>query len=119
MADDHVLERFIHNLSRSPDTEIRGYLQDARSLHASCMFGGCNLHPTLISALVERWRLEIHTFYLLCCECTITLEDVALQLGLRVDKPMVMGSTVVQSKEDICKTFSGRCQTSFKVAGYI
>ncbi|MBA0664025.1 hypothetical protein Goklo_004101, partial [Gossypium klotzschianum] len=33
-------------------------------------------------ALVERWRLETQTFHLSCGECTITLEDVHLQLGL-------------------------------------
>ncbi|KAK5840432.1 hypothetical protein PVK06_009332 [Gossypium arboreum] len=64
MADDCVLEGFIHNLSKSPDIEIRGYLQDARFLHVSRMLRGCNLDPTLISTLVERCRLEKHTFHL-------------------------------------------------------
>ncbi|MBA0721815.1 hypothetical protein Golax_009319 [Gossypium laxum] len=49
------------------------------------------LDPTLINALVERWRSETHTFHLLCGECTITLEDVQLQLSLLVD-----GSTVTE-----------------------
>ena len=41
------------------------------------------------TALVERWRSKSHTFHLLVGECTITLEDVALQLSLRVDgKPV-------------------------------
>ncbi|MFQ6651823.1 hypothetical protein Gotur_023996 [Gossypium turneri] len=95
MVDDHVLEGFIHKLSKSPDTEIRSYLQDAGFLHASCMLRGCNLHPTVISPLVERWRPEMHTFYLPCSECTITLEDVALQLGLRVNGPMLPTPTTV------------------------
>ncbi|MBA0862409.1 hypothetical protein Goshw_008065 [Gossypium schwendimanii] len=43
---------------------------------------GCKLDPKLISTFVERWRHETHTFYLPCRECTITLEDVQLQLGL-------------------------------------
>ena len=39
----------------------------------------------LVIALVGRWRPESNTFHLLVNECTITLEDVALQLGLHID----------------------------------
>ncbi|KAH1046173.1 hypothetical protein J1N35_036957 [Gossypium stocksii] len=55
---------------------------------------GCKLDPKLISMLIERWRLETHSFYLPCGECTITLEDVQLQLGLPVD-----GSVVTESAQ--------------------
>ncbi|MBA0607028.1 hypothetical protein Godav_019396, partial [Gossypium davidsonii] len=53
---------------------------------------GCKLDPKLISASIERWRLETHTFRLQCGECTITLEDVQLQLGLLVDGSVLTGS---------------------------
>ncbi|XP_040948628.1 serine/threonine-protein phosphatase 7 long form homolog [Gossypium hirsutum] len=50
-----------------------------------------DLRYDLISALVERWVLETHTFHFPCGECMVTLEDVALQLGLPIDGTPVTG----------------------------
>ncbi|KAK5825141.1 hypothetical protein PVK06_019945 [Gossypium arboreum] len=105
MADDWVWKGFIHNLSKSALSEIHHYLQDARFLHASRMLRGCQLDPTLISVLVERWRCETCTFYLPCGKYTITLEDVALQLDLPVDGLVVTRSMVIPNKEDLYKAF--------------
>ncbi|XP_052885220.1 protein MAINTENANCE OF MERISTEMS-like [Gossypium arboreum] len=71
---------------------IEDYLREAGFWHVAMISRGCKLDPKLISALIERWRLETHTFYLPCGECTITLEDVHLQLGLLVDGDAVTGS---------------------------
>ncbi|XP_016192942.1 protein MAIN-LIKE 1-like [Arachis ipaensis] len=49
------------------------------------------LDEPLVSAFVEQWRPETHTFYMLFGECTITLHDVAYQLGLPVDGRYVSG----------------------------
>ncbi|XP_015970805.1 protein MAIN-LIKE 1-like [Arachis duranensis] len=43
------------------------------------------LDEPLVSAFVERWCPEMHTFHMPFGECTITLQDVAYQLGLPVD----------------------------------
>ncbi|XP_072052547.1 protein MAIN-LIKE 1-like [Arachis hypogaea] len=37
---------------------------------------------SLITAFVERWRLETHTFYQPWGECNITLQDIGYHLGL-------------------------------------
>ena len=58
----------------------------------------------LVTALVERWRLETHTFHLPVGECTITLEDVALQLGIRVDDKPVTGATYYDW-EEMCEQY--------------
>ncbi|QHO22709.1 uncharacterized protein DS421_12g357470 [Arachis hypogaea] len=49
------------------------------------------LDESLVSAFVERWHPETHTFYMPFGECTITLQDVAYQLGLPVDGRYVSG----------------------------
>ncbi|MFQ6647600.1 hypothetical protein Gotur_021893 [Gossypium turneri] len=114
IADDCVLEGFIHNLSKSPNGEIRGYLQDAKFLYTSHMLEDYKLDPTLINALVERWGPKTHTFHLPCGECTITLEDIALQVGLPVGGPVVMGAVVIPGKEDIYKAFLGKVLNKFQ-----
>ncbi|XP_057755443.1 protein MAIN-LIKE 1-like [Arachis stenosperma] len=45
----------------------------------------------LLSAFIERWRPETHTFHMPFGECTVTLEDVAYQLGLPIDGEPVSG----------------------------
>nr|KYP59554.1 Serine/threonine protein phosphatase 7 long form isogeny [Cajanus cajan]KYP59557.1 Serine/threonine protein phosphatase 7 long form isogeny [Cajanus cajan] len=60
----------------------------------------------LVTTLVERWRLETHTFHFPTGECTITLEDVAIQLNLRVDGLPVIGPTLYDW-EDMCSTYLG------------
>ncbi|RYR59165.1 hypothetical protein Ahy_A05g024999 isoform B [Arachis hypogaea] len=49
------------------------------------------LDEPLVSAIVERWRPETHTFHMPFGECTVTLQDVAFQLGLPVDGEAVSG----------------------------
>ncbi|MFQ6659319.1 hypothetical protein Gotur_028246 [Gossypium turneri] len=113
IADDCVLEAFIHNLAKPSITEIHGYLQEAGFLHTSHMLGDCKLDPRLISALVERWRPETHTFHLPRDVCTITLEDVVLQLGLLVDGSVVTVATTVSGKEDLCVRLLGKVPKKF------
>jgi len=60
----------------------------------------------LVTALVERWRPEMHIFHLPVGECTITLEDVALQLGIRVDGRPITGATYCDWKE-MCEQYLG------------
>ena len=64
--------------------EIEHYLEIV-GLHHVATIGTLPTHTKLISALVERWRPEMHTFHLPVGHYTITLEDVVVLLGFRTD----------------------------------
>ncbi|KAK9990849.1 hypothetical protein SO802_025834 [Lithocarpus litseifolius] len=51
----------------------------------------------LITALVERWRPETHTFHFPHGEMSITLEDVEVILGLPIDGEVLIGPTAVEN----------------------
>ena len=42
------------------------------------------VETSLLSALVDRWRLETHTFHMPFGEITVTLKDVAMITGLPI-----------------------------------
>ena len=62
------------------------------------------LDRSLLSALVDRWRPETHTFHLPCGEMAPTLQDVAMLLGLSISGdavgPRVVPSTWLDDLED-------------------
>ncbi|KAL5128020.1 Serine/threonine-protein phosphatase 7 long form [Glycine soja] len=68
--------------------------------------GYLKINAALITAFIERWRLEIHTFHLRCGEATITLQDVSVLLGLRTDGAPLIGSTNLVWA-DLCEELLG------------
>ncbi|MBA0752992.1 hypothetical protein Gogos_021167, partial [Gossypium gossypioides] len=78
-------------MSGPPSLLIENYLREVGFWNVANIGRGCKLNPKLISVLIERWRPEMNTFHFPCGECTITLEDVQLQLGLPVDWSVLTG----------------------------
>ena len=74
MVDDHVVDIVkrvgLEELYRTPCREIDN---------------------NLITAFVERWWPETHTFHLPHGETTITLQDVEVLLGIPIDGEAIVG----------------------------
>ncbi|MFQ6651912.1 hypothetical protein Gotur_024039 [Gossypium turneri] len=90
-----------------PSPLVENYLREAGFWHVATVGRGCKVDSKLISALIERWRPETHTFHLPCGECTITVEDVSLQLGLPVDRYLVAGSAQSSDCGAVCYELLG------------
>ena len=54
--------------------------------------GHISLDWPLITSLIERWRLATHTFHLPIGNMIVTLQDVAMILGLRIHGPPITGT---------------------------
>jgi hypothetical protein len=98
--------------------EIVGYLREA-GFYEVALINNIPPHATLVSALVERWRPETHTFHLPVGECTITLEDVAVLLGLKVDGEPVIGRTSYTTDQwkDVIYALLGKRPTTTDITG--
>jgi hypothetical protein len=69
---------------------------------------GIQLDRSLLTALVDRWRPETHTFHLPCGEMAPTLQDVSFLLGLPIDGDAVGPRVVPASwREDLEARFAG------------
>ncbi|QHO06375.1 uncharacterized protein DS421_14g454120 [Arachis hypogaea] len=72
---------------------VEEYLRQTDFYHAS-QIGVVQCQKVLVNALIERWHPDTHTFHLLIGECAVTLEDVAIILGLPTDGLPVTGMTM-------------------------
>ena len=89
----------------SPDERIVPYLR-AVGFYGISRIRRMMVDWALISALVERWRPETHTFHTTQGEMTITLQDVEIQIGLPVDGHAVTGLTKM-NWIDVCQQLLG------------
>ncbi|KAJ3688951.1 hypothetical protein LUZ61_018115 [Rhynchospora tenuis] len=89
MAEFRLRARSRH-MSFTYDDQIQPILSRFGLDHIARL-GSMRIDWPLITALVERWRRETHTFHLPIGEMTPTLEDVCYLLGLPVDGEPITG----------------------------
>ncbi|XP_040950379.1 serine/threonine-protein phosphatase 7 long form homolog [Gossypium hirsutum] len=101
-----ILRGRVNGVGYSPDARLMPYLELV-GFGSAALTRTFDLRYDLISALVERWRPETHTFHLPCGECTTTVEDAALQFGLPIDGDAVTGVIVIAEPAALCYSLLG------------
>ncbi|MFQ6635172.1 hypothetical protein Gotur_010145, partial [Gossypium turneri] len=101
MGSYRVSRGRVNGIGYPPDSRLMPYLEQA-GFGSAVLIRMFELRYDLISALVERWRPETHTFHFPCGECTVTLEDVALQLRLPIDGSPVTEVTAFTEPAALC-----------------
>ncbi|KAL9691954.1 hypothetical protein QQ045_012382 [Rhodiola kirilowii] len=80
------------------DARIRPYVV-AAGFYPWTQVCNVKVEPSLLTAVVERWRPETHTFHFNDGEATITLQDVSLLTGLRTDGASVTCNSQLKFEE--------------------
>ncbi|XP_016673178.2 protein MAINTENANCE OF MERISTEMS-like [Gossypium hirsutum] len=101
-----VLRGRVSALKIALDARFMPYLELA-GFGSIALIRSSDLRFDLLSALVERWGPETHTFHFPCGECTVTLEDVAVQLGLPIDGSPVTGVFSFTDPAAVCYQLLG------------
>jgi hypothetical protein len=117
------VEQLLHCRRRSkvllrgpqPHPRVVSYIQRA-GLYGLYALGFIRIDWALITALVERWRRETHTFHMPHGEMTITLQDVEVLLGLPVDGRPLVASPIVEPAE-LCRQLLGVTTTEEALDG--
>ncbi|XP_072060375.1 serine/threonine-protein phosphatase 7 long form homolog [Arachis hypogaea] len=72
---------------------VEAYLQETGFYHVF-QIGVVQCQSAMVNALIERWCPETHTFHFSIGECAVSLEDVAMILGLPTNGVPVTGPTM-------------------------
>ena len=83
------------------DPKVATYITDVGLGGLLCV-PNIDLDHALITTLVERWRLEMHSFHLPHDEITTTLQDMKVIMGVLVEGLPVVGKTKLEWG-DLCK----------------
>ncbi|KAL9685065.1 hypothetical protein QQ045_022511 [Rhodiola kirilowii] len=117
-GEDTLLPDVSHVLDPGPIDTTLLYKQDTHQSnafgnHLTASFGpwyymqNYEVDWSFMTALVERWRSETHTFHLRNGEMTITLEDVGVLAGLPIEDRSVTIDHEVEDYTPLCEQLLG------------
>lgn len=91
------------------DERYASYLERAGFLHLAraIVVGLPEMDGPLLTAFMDHWRPETHTFHLPCGEMSVLLQDVSYILGLRVSGVVVFGIINTDNWKDMVEEFTG------------
>ena len=99
------------------DPLIAAYITDV-GLDGLLRVPHMDLDHALITALVERWRPETHSFHLPHGEITITLQDMEVIMGVPVDGLPVVGYTSSRTNwRELCGDWLGHRPPNRELGG--
>ncbi|KAK5842542.1 hypothetical protein PVK06_004914 [Gossypium arboreum] len=101
--DDHI-SNTVNNMDIPQMNEP--YLELAE-FELAALIQTFDLRYDLISALFKRWCTKTATFHFPCGECTVTLENVALQLELPIDGSAVTSVSTIPELVALCYSLLG------------
>uniref|UniRef100_A0ACD5ZV92 Uncharacterized protein n=1 Tax=Avena sativa TaxID=4498 RepID=A0ACD5ZV92_AVESA len=72
--------------------------------------GSPHMNPAAITALIDRWRPETHSFHLRTGEMTVTLQDMSMILALPIQgDPLCVNTASDNWRERMCALTGGKC----------
>ncbi|KAL0358507.1 UNVERIFIED_CONTAM: Serine/threonine-protein phosphatase 7 long form [Sesamum angustifolium] len=105
------MELYYHNNHKHRSDEILdGDIDEVLQAKTCRRCGRIQYDCHLITALVERWRSETHTFHFRVGEATITLQDVQVIWGLPIDGEPVSGTDLERTSvqwQEYCMQYIG------------
>ncbi|KAK5792808.1 hypothetical protein PVK06_033930 [Gossypium arboreum] len=110
MDSYRVLRGHVNSVGFLPDERLIPYLELA-TFGSAVLIRTFDLRYDLISALVERWRPETHTFHLPCRESTI------LQFRLPINRNVVTGVSLISRPAILRYKLLGRSPSEGKFTG--
>uniref|UniRef100_A0ACD5ZTK7 Uncharacterized protein n=1 Tax=Avena sativa TaxID=4498 RepID=A0ACD5ZTK7_AVESA len=114
----HLRSKEVHSKKMPYDERYTPYIQRTGLLPFVQLVSRSTPHmnPCLITALVDRWRPETHSFHLPCGEMTVTLQDISMIFALPIKGQPVCMSSDSDNWREVMIGLIGKAPTQEKMS---